>query len=339
MTEIGPHLLGCLPSEPEVLAQAHPLARYLATPETFDPSFALTTIIPPLDQDGGKCVAFSGALIRSSTEWPEAGGEVDFDADDLYLLCVPGDPAGNQGTSVSRCCAVLKATGALAKDGPHKGQRLKIGAYAGLQSISDYKTAILAGGAHMAVSWANAWFTPKADGTLPIYDFEAGGHAIPFIGWDDTHVNPDGTRGAFLAQNSWGPSWGVKGRFWFPYSYAKYIWEAWKTIDAPDPGGNMIGFSVIDPLGTVVVPADPAIRGQNLTTGASVVVPSGTYQVLGGISLNAQFGPAGTDGKTAYVIVVAGAFVALLARNGVFTPANTSHAYTVTRDGTTIFSF
>jgi C1A family cysteine protease len=40
----------------------------------------------------------------------------------------------------------------------------------------------------------------------------AGGHALCLMGYDDS-------KKAFLIQNSWGLSWGMKGFGWLPYSY------------------------------------------------------------------------------------------------------------------------
>lgn len=39
-----------------------------------------------------------------------------------------------------------------------------------------------------------------------------GGHAVTIIGYNDA-------KKAFLIQNSWGTSWGLKGKFWMPYSF------------------------------------------------------------------------------------------------------------------------
>lgn len=59
-----------------------------------------------------------------------------------------------------------------------------------------------------------------------------GGHAIAFMGYDDTHINADSSLGAWLIKNSWGHRWGskcttkqmpggakTKGYGWLPYVY------------------------------------------------------------------------------------------------------------------------
>lgn len=46
-----------------------------------------------------------------------------------------------------------------------------------------------------------------------------GGHAVALVGYDDAMPMPDGSRGAFLVRNSWGPKWGLGGYFWMAYNY------------------------------------------------------------------------------------------------------------------------
>jgi C1A family cysteine protease len=46
-----------------------------------------------------------------------------------------------------------------------------------------------------------------------------GYHEMTLVGYDDTHPNPGGDKGAFFVQNSWGTGWGTNGRAWIPYSW------------------------------------------------------------------------------------------------------------------------
>jgi C1A family cysteine protease len=41
---------------------------------------------------------------------------------------------------------------------------------------------------------------------------EVGGHAVLVVGYDNVTQR-------FLARNSWGTEWGIKGHFTLPYSY------------------------------------------------------------------------------------------------------------------------
>jgi hypothetical protein len=107
------------------------------------------------------------------------------------------------------------------------GDRLKISAYARLRTLIEVKQAVAAyGDAWIGSPWANSWFTPGPDGTLPPADQPAGGHAYKFVGYDDR-------RGAFLLQNSWGSGWGLLGHAWMPYAYVtlgdSLQWESWRT--------------------------------------------------------------------------------------------------------------
>jgi len=108
------------------------------------------------------------------------------------------------------------------------GDRLKIPAYAGLRTLTEVRQTIAAyGDVWIGSPWANSWFTPGPDGTLPPADAPAGGHAYKFVGYDDG-------RGAFLMQNSWGSSWGLLGHAWMPYAYVTLgdtlQWESWQTF-------------------------------------------------------------------------------------------------------------
>jgi hypothetical protein len=111
---------------------------------------------------------------------------------------------------------------------PSAGDRIRISAYARLQTLTEVKQAIAAyGDAWIGSPWANSWFTPGPDGTLPPADELAGGHAYKFVGYDDA-------RGAFLMQNSWASTWGLLGHAWMPYSYVTLgdllQWESWQTF-------------------------------------------------------------------------------------------------------------
>lgn len=75
----------------------------------------------------------------------------------------------------------------------------------------------------------SSFFTPSVSktGQIPFPNMTKekllGGHAILVLGYDDR-------RKAFYCRNSWGQSWGLKGDFYLPYSYAtnrKLAFDAW----------------------------------------------------------------------------------------------------------------
>lgn len=75
------------------------------------------------------------------------------------------------------------------------------------------KAAILhLGPALIGGDWATEWEEPGSSGDLLGANLTvAGGHERRRIGWDDTHVCLDGSRGAFLDLNQWGAGWGAEG--------------------------------------------------------------------------------------------------------------------------------
>lgn len=64
-----------------------------------------------------------------------------------------------------------------------------------------------------------------------------GGHCVAMVGYDDTIVFKDGTKGGFLCRNSWGTGWGLKGYFWMSYSFITsskhYASDFWVVMTSP----------------------------------------------------------------------------------------------------------
>jgi hypothetical protein len=46
-----------------------------------------------------------------------------------------------------------------------------------------------------------------------------GAHENVIYGYNDTHTNLDGSKGALLVKNSWGATWGTNSYAWMPYNY------------------------------------------------------------------------------------------------------------------------
>lgn len=231
--------LGRVPSPPD--ARDHPLALHvprLASAIVELPAAFYTRFYGPvLNQgDSSRCVGYGSALIRTTTQFRDARRLVGFDADELYARCKEVDGWGGDGTYPRVALEILRKRGMIATSSPvaaDVGQARRIDAYARLTSLDEVKVAIRAfGAAGIGSPWYRSWFTPGADGLLPKPDVDAGGHFWTAVGWSDR-------RRAVRAQNSWGPEWGDRGRFWIPYAYFGDLsdtsvaapWEAWRTID------------------------------------------------------------------------------------------------------------
>ena len=82
--------------------------------------------------------------------------------------------------------------------------------------LTAIKTQLAAGNAcEFGTNCYQSITTVGASGLIPVPkkgETPAGGHAMCLMGYDDT-------KKAFLIQNSWGTSWGMKGFGWLPYSY------------------------------------------------------------------------------------------------------------------------
>ena len=91
------------------------------------------------------------------------------------------------------------------------------------------------------------------DGNVPMPtagEQPEGGHALCIVGYDDTHQNPDGSKGAVLFKNSWGSGWGCQkdgtaadgstngGYGWLSYPYFldtdDDVGDCWAIINESD---------------------------------------------------------------------------------------------------------
>ncbi len=77
----------------------------------------------------------------------------------------------------------------------------------------------------MAIPWYPEYNRPPKDGLLPLPKPMADnvGHVVTVLGWD--------TDNNLICLNSFGPNWGVNGRFLLSPQAPK--WDAWLTIDLP----------------------------------------------------------------------------------------------------------
>ena len=97
-----------------------------------------------------------------------------------------------------------------------------LGSYYRLSTrISDFHAALNeAGVIYCSATVHQGWERPsKKTGVIPMRDAPAGGHAFAIIGYDN--------RG-FWVQNSWGSSWGLRGRaLWTYEDWQKNVTDAW----------------------------------------------------------------------------------------------------------------
>jgi hypothetical protein len=175
------------------------------------------------------CVGFSCANIKAEKEREEQN-LVDFDGKWIYEKCKELDGMPNlAGTWFRIGLKVLKDTGAKPKDQLEtEAPKYKIGAYArvddltfdGLKKAIRQNGAILAGFKGSNPGWQTAYIRPPKSGE------EIWGHATTLIGWNKDYI---------IGQNSWGESWGDKGKFYMGKDYLPYLIEAWAVlVDLPD---------------------------------------------------------------------------------------------------------
>ena len=121
--------------------------------------------------------------------------------------------------------------------------------YAVNQNLTSIKTALYGGfpivfGFLVYSSFET--YTVANTGLVPYPDLRRdkllGGHAVVAVGFDDSKVMPDKSKGAIIVRNSWGTGWGDKGYFYMPYKYItnySLAWDFWViskiTNPAPTP--------------------------------------------------------------------------------------------------------
>lgn len=104
-----------------------------------------------------------------------------------------------------------------------KGLNYKVASYFKLNDDNAIKSHLLDGN---PVIFAMKWFDDiKIEKgvmvTNEITSTKTGGHCMVIYGWNET---------GWLVQNSWGKTWGKKGRFTLPYNVSRK--ETWGIVDA-----------------------------------------------------------------------------------------------------------
>ena len=225
------------------------------------PEFELDLQIPIYDQEEiGSCVANSGCACYRF-ESAQLKGDFSFDPSRLFLYyntrAIEGTTGEDAGAYIRDAFKSMNKTGicdeklwpyitadfakkpnTIAYDNGLKNLVVK---YTSVdKSLSVIKQTIVSGAAisfgfdvydsFMTGNWhRTTGMMPKPSGRL------LGGHAVAIIGYSDS-------KQAFLIQNSWGSDWGLKGKFWMPYSFvvSDYCDDFWcidqiSTGDVPPP--------------------------------------------------------------------------------------------------------
>lgn len=170
-------------------------SRYWWTPDAYDQG------------SSSMCVAYSG--VRYLTTAPINNRPIDFP--ELYRECLLNDewPGEDEegGTSVRGLFKVLKSKGAVSE------YRWAFEA----EPVIDH--LLTRGPVVFGTYWSEEMSHARRDGYLTLGKLEnvQDGHAWCAIGANRNRRNPDGTRGAIRAVNSWGTGWGDHGRFWVSF--------------------------------------------------------------------------------------------------------------------------
>lgn len=124
----------------------------------------------------------------------------------------------NMRTTSGEGMYIRDALKQVKKHGVMSGEdRIHIKYYARANGIDSVKTAILVNGPVVIGTYAYdnyVFWRPKGE--------NIGGHATVLIGWD---------KKGFILQNSWGRTWGEKGRMLMTYDeFEDYVIEAWTVF-------------------------------------------------------------------------------------------------------------
>jgi hypothetical protein len=187
-----------------------------------------STPIPPILNQGvtPQCTCYGTAGMKQFQDYDDAAPKwYDFD-EALMFQRVNGGP---NGAVVRDVLAQLLNVGYPLKGNSAAASLHKIAAYYAVPiTVADIKQAIATfGEIVMGMTWGHSWFTPHADGTLPAFDYAAGGHLVRSRGWDDSK--------GIRIPNSWGTAWGAAGECYLPYDQLGHVWEVWKAPDQPTP--------------------------------------------------------------------------------------------------------
>lgn len=189
-------LLSAEPRSQSVVARRNQLWPYFDAP--FDQGYEGTCV-----GHGWKSWCVCAPVIQSDVgEFPSPV--------QIYDMCMPidewtqNDQGDRQfGTSVRAGAKVMKALGFLEAYGWAWDLTTAINWLAGI----DAEGRFVGGPVVIGVNWYGGMFDTNAEGFLTISGQVEGGHCVCLLGWNEK-------RGFAYGINSWGSSWGNRGRFY-----------------------------------------------------------------------------------------------------------------------------
>ncbi len=208
-------------------------AYFKTQPELPEEYNVIDKLMPIRDQgEQGSCSAMTAATIKEYQERKDFGFNSYMSPQFIYNL---RENKGSEGMTPRDTMNILYKFGVVPEEKyPYMSKRgitndlfrvaanLRIKNFGRIHTIYLAKVSILLNG---PLYLGLPVYHPKNEQfwtKLSPQDEFLGGHAVCFVGWD---------KDGFIGRNSWGPKWGNKGYFHFPYSDWGVQWEAWTTID------------------------------------------------------------------------------------------------------------
>lgn len=177
----------------------------------------------------------------------------------------------------------------------------------GMAAVADIKACMVQYG---PISWAGdaGQFDSYQSGTI-VGNGTNVDHATIVEGWDDTHDNGDGSKGAWIGRNQWGmaaattvsfqsSAWGmtingVSGRFWCKYGADSWGTEAiWVTAGTPPPAPPVVPPTPVPPTPVPPTPVPPGPPTPTPTNTGTVTF-GGTGTSLDGMTY--KLAPQGSE--------------------------------------------